>query len=467
VSQASQFNLMPPHDVQAEKSLIASLILSSVDKNQQRAIARMARQQEFFQADHQTIWGELLGMIEDGTDIDALTLRERLTQRKLFEEVGGIAYLAEIINTVPAYAHAESYAAIVRRTAVQRGGIAVANIILQQMYGGGFDAENPPATAIQKQIEALWRLTQDATAQSFHELRDLLREAVELKRECPAGANVLTGLASIDRYAGIFRQKATTIIAARPSMGKSTMIRWLLSLFAAQGIRCGLVAVEEDGQKVARNYLSALSEIENQKIAAGNLDEQEWGQLTFAQNTASQWPIIICDDCQGAEDVATAIEVLATQYGCGVVATDHIQKLYLRGHWENRNQEMTRISAMLSARHKRLNVCGILASQLGRPEQKHGCPPPPTMATLRESGALEQDADSVLFIHREDYYYKAKTGHVPNHQAKIIVEKNRDGPTGFLTLIEELQYQRFREMTDTERIAHLAGGNQPDEVPVF
>ena len=457
-----EFDRMPPGDVKAEMALLSSMILAGVEPTKQREIIGAVRREEWFQPDHAVIHAQLCEMVAAGVKIDPLTLRDRLEQKGKLAEIGGTAYLSELVNSAPSYAHAESYSAIVRRTAMQRGGIMAATELLKAMYEGGFDEDRTPAGVIQEQIGRLWKLTQDATAQSYRMLGDVVADVMKLKAECPAGNNLLTGVATIDEYAGIFRQKATTIIAARPSMGKSTLIRWLLSLFASNGVRCGLVAVEEDQEKVARNYLAQMSGIENSKLAGESLCTEEWESLAFAQSKVSDWPVVICDDCKSAEDVATAIEVMATQYGCTVVATDHIQKLYLRGRWENRNQEMTRISAMLSATHKRLGVCGILASQLNRPETKHGCPPPPSMHNLRESGSIEQDADAVLFIHREDYYRKAERGFMPTHEAKIVVEKNRDGCTGFFTLIEELKYQRFRELTMTEAQQQAGDDNIPD-----
>jgi replicative DNA helicase len=242
-----------------------------------------------------------------------------------------------------------------------------------------------------------------------------------------------------------------------------------LSLLAERGVRCGLIAVEESKEKVGRNYLSQYSGVENSRVRSATLGEEEWNAVLSARESAGRLPIIVTDEPQTCEQAVAAIETMANEYQCGVIAVDHIQRLSLRGNWTGRKvEEVTRMSMMLTSAFKRQGVCGIIVSQLNRPEQKHVEPPPPQMADLRESGAIEQDADAILLLHRSDYYHKGDSRWTPTGKMKVVIAKSRDGKTGWLTLKDELKYQRFADLSQTEQmIAGAAGDSDGEDVPNF
>jgi replicative DNA helicase len=205
---------------------------------------------------------------------------------------------------------------------------------------------------------------------------------------------------------------------------------------------CGLVAVEENRDKIAGNVISNLATIENAKLAYGKLSHLEADAVADAVASTARMPLWGVDTALTVPDVMSAMEMLVTQKGCKVVAIDHIHLLGT-GRRENRNDELRDISAAMKSAFKRLNIVGIVAAQLSRPPEKGREPPPPHLSDLRESGSLEEHADAALMLHRRDYYHRGERNYSPDHLCQAFVRKNRNGAVGEIVLRAELEYQRF------------------------
>ncbi len=437
----AEFDKLPPHDLPAERAALASLILTGDDRESFAKIRRILWRTAFYQPDHQVILDAIDGISVSGKPVDALLLRSELERRQLLADVGGVAYIAEILQSVPSSAHGIQYANIVALRAVEReAGKTAAGLSarLNQPIQGD-DARALIIRAAER-LQRIASIGRDVTIWSVGEAvsRFLERRKQGLISWIPTGIEILDA-----EYQGILRQGGYTLVAARPSMGKSTWVRDLLRRQASTGIRCGLIAVEETEDKIAGNYLSSESNVENSRIAYDYAKWATWEheEVDRAAGIVSALPICATDTAFSVGDVMAAAEAMYSQHKCQVIAVDHIH-LIAGSRAESREQQISEISGALKEFIKRKGIVGVVAAQLNRPE-KTLCPPPPALTDLRGSGALEEHADAVLMLHREDYYYRGKSGYTPNGLCQVLIRKNRNGCVGDVVMKADLAHQRF------------------------
>jgi len=442
---AERFEQLPPHDFEAEKCAIASMMLSGDDRLAFAKIRRLVWGDAFYSADHQIIYRVACDLADAGSPIDATLIRAELSKRGLLSECGGTAYLANILNAVPSAVHGPQYATVVADRAREREGIRVANKLAQRLMqpiGDGGAQE-----IIQRAITALWKISTSGKQLSIRKLEDVLHDFIEA-REGGNAITMPTGYPSLDdNFAGILTRGGYTAVCARPSMGKSTFVRDLLGRRAATGEKVGLIAVEENENKIAGNYVSAQSGIENSKIAYGNWGENEWREVTGAVSRMAAWPLFLTDSAFSLVDIQTAMELLVTQHGCTTIAIDHIHLISNPSDGnDSAERKLNEISQCIKETIKRLKVCGIVAAQLSRPPKTVKYPDPPRMDDVRQSGGIEEHADAMLMLHREDYYRRHDPSWNANGLCQVVIAKNRNGPVGDAVLKAELQYQRFAEL---------------------
>lgn len=431
------FDRLPPHDIEAEQCAIASMILS-VSAEEFHAIRRTASRDHFYQADHQIIHSVLCDLRDAGRPTDAVILRSELHRRGILAEVGGAGYIAQMMNTVPSAAHGEHYAKIVREKALLRGCISTANALLRNAYATSL--EDHAADIASKAIRELSILATTGLIEKIRSLEDAVADVISRKGNDEV-RRIPTGLIEFDDAIGGLPKGKFTMIGGRPGMGKSLVIKQILRNIAGKGIRVGIISIEETCEKIAENSLAAASGIANNKIAYGNLSQEEWAEVINGAVQLAKLSFHIADYPTKLADVENAITTLAVEKKCEVIAIDYIQ--LIDGDEENENREITMVSRAIKAAFKRLGVAGVAAAQLNRLSE-HGEPRWPTLKDLRGSGSLEQDGDLIVLLHSEDYFRRQKGDHFRDNKLMLLVRKNKDGPQADVPVLIDPKTQEIK-----------------------
>jgi replicative DNA helicase len=421
------FDRLPPHSLESEMCLLASMML---DASCIPAVRAVTNRTMFYLSDHQILWDVLCALCDRGSNIDAVIVREELLNRKLLDEVGGVPYLGQILTAVPSAAHAVNYAERVREKAVLRECIAASGEVLRRAYAATASGERASDLASYGR-DRLADAAVTGCSDGFRTIGDLAMEVYEGVEKGRARF-VSCGIPSLDAYIGGLQVGGTTMIGGRPGMGKSQMVKQVLRNCAAAGIPCGLVTVEEKSDKVAANCLAAVTGVRNSAIMHGTVAHEMWANLSNGVAELSRLPLYVNDRPVSLADVVGAVTLAATKYKCAVVAVDYLQ-LIDAGSGDNANREVSLISRSLKNTFKRLGVAGIAAVQLNRAGEG-GAGQRPEIRHLRDSGSLEQDGDLIVLLHREDYYHKGERDYQPTHQVEAIVGKNKNGRTGTVPL---------------------------------
>lgn len=432
-SPVRQFDKLPPHSVDAEMCLLASMMLAGdMAKLVFSKIRASVSQHSFFQADHQIYFGVICDLHDRGRSIDSLIVREELIRRQLWEEVGGKDYLAQILNTVPSSAHYADYANIVREKSMLRQMIALCNESLQLAYAPA--SEDRAEDVLNDLASRAAKVAAAGKGDDVYRISDVVADVLRRRTQTEV-LRIPTGIRDLDAVIGGLRKGGKTIVGGKPGMGKSMLIKQVMTNLSASGHKVGLITVEEGRHKVAENILSNASGVINNRIAFGTASEIEWNEIEGAAQTIKDHPFFVVDSARKLSRIVAMANVLVAQFGCEVIAVDHLHIIDGETN-EHREREISKISAELKWVWKDLNVCGIEGAQLNRKDGRER----PTLASLRDSGSLEQDGDTVLLLHREDYYRKIEGG-APDNVLEVIVGKNKDGATGTVPVYfrEEIQ----------------------------
>lgn len=443
---ARHFERLPPSDLRAERSVLASLMLCGDDRATFEQTRAGLAAGAFYPADHAVIFQALCDLADRRTAIDSTTLVHEMNRRQVLEEVGGIEYVGQILGSCPSAAHGPHYATIVREKARLRALLSLCNDTIRSIYS---PADDDVAESIGMGLAAkAARVATTGKPNQVHRLGDVAHEVYEAKG---AGnpQRIPTGLRDLDRLIGGLRRGGKTIVGAKPGMGKSTLLKQIGLNLSRGGVTFGVISVEESRQKIAENALSNESGVLNNRIAFGRLEPDEWTRLAQATGELARLPFLIIDSARRLSNILAAVRILHAEHGCQVIAVDHLHLVDGETD-EHREREVSKISAELKWVWKDLNVAGIEAAQLNR----GGGRDRPTLASLRDSGSLEQDADTVILLHREDYYRDAKSKVPPDYVLEAIVAKNKDGATCTVPL----NYDGARQ-----RISDRNGGAEPGD----
>lgn len=440
---ASQFDRLPPHSIDAEMSLLGSIYL---DKKTVPSARLIVDREQFYQADHQIIFDCLLAMYDRGMPFDAVSLVEELKRRQLYEEVGGGTYIASILRTVPSSSHWEYYAKVVREKSMLRQLIGLSNDALRDCYKASHG--DVAASLLSKFATEAMKISATGAASNTRHISEIT-PLVIATRNATNVRRLATGLRALDEIVGGFPFGQKVIIAGRTYMGKSAILKFIANRYASAGWRVGIISIEESGQKIATNLLSLHSKIPNNRIAYNTASESDWEKVVAAQALLDTYPIFIEDSSRRLSEIEAAANNLVARDGCQIIMVDHLH--IIDGETDaNREQELSKISAKLKWVWKSLGVIGIEAAQLSRANLMAN-DNRPSIHHLRGSGSLEQDADVVLLLHREDYYKKNQADHHPDHILEIIVAKNKDGAPGVAPVFyDECRYD-FRDLEAHEQ----------------
>lgn len=454
------FEQLPPHDIQAEEAVVASLM---VDPEAIFKVAPLLRPRDFFRETNGWAYDACLALWERGEAINQVTVAHELDRRGRLEEVGGLSYLSELVLNLPTPVGVEHYAQIVKRDAVYRQMIGAAMNIAQLAYEGGPDLE----AALSKAEALVYALRSGERLRDFVHIREFLDPYLsppDAETAAPFGGHIRTGLSQLDLLLGGLNPSDLIVVAARTGVGKtSLMLNFARNAAVGQHAKVAIFSLEMAGEQLAQRLLAAEARVDSARLRLGMHSEAEESRIIHAHGILSQAEIYVDDSAalQVPELRAKAVRLKRDQ-GLDLIIVDYLQLIHAnRG--ENRVQEVGFITRSLKELARELAVPIVVGSQLSRaPEQRH--PHIPMLSDLRESGSIEQDADVVLFIYREDVYRTREQWEsehpdrtrepYPQGIAQLIVAKHRNGPTGTVEV-------RFRDAISKFEDFDLPAGEPP------
>lgn len=441
---------LPPQNIDAEASLLGSILL---DSDSLVRVADKITAADFYEPSHESIYTGMLKLYEARKPIDVLTLSNTLSESGDLEKAGGSSYLADLTNMVPTAAHAEHYAEIVSQKAIRRRLIKASD----QINVLGYNEEDQVSNLLEQAEQELFNVSQKYVKQDLVSIEDILSSSFDrlddLHKNIGAIRGVPTGFKGMDNMLAGLQPSDLIILAARPSMGKSTLAMNIAHNVATQAKQSVLVfSLEMSKEQLVDRLLAAEAGIDSWNIRTGNLSDSDFEKLGQAMGTLSEAPIYI-DDTPGISVLEMRTKARREQHKrpLGLIVVDYLQLMTgSKSGPDNRVQEISEISRGLKAIARELNVPLIALSQLSRSVENRS-PQIPQLADLRESGSIEQDADVVLFIYREDYYNPETER---QHITDILIRKHRNGPTGSVELFFHADLLQFRDIA-----------RQPDQLP--
>lgn len=442
-SLARRTNSTPPHSIEAEQAVLGSLMLEANEAFDK--ISDTVSESDFYQYNHRLIFRAISALAVEGKNPDHVTVTGWLQTHGELEDVGGLNYVGALAEVVPSAGNVKEYAGIVRERSVLRQLIAVANEIADSAY----DADGRTAKDLLDEAETKVFAIADQSAKSgtgFHDIRSVLAGAIErinyLFESDAAITGLSTGFAELDEKTSGLQKSDLIIVAGRPSMGKTTFAMNIAENAAMEASApVAIFSMEMPAEQLGMRMISSLGRVELQKLRTGRLAEQDWPRITSAITLLNQKRNVFIDDTPALTptDLRARARRLARDNGLSLIVIDYLQLMQISDSRENRATEISEISRSLKALAKELQVPIVALSQLNRsleqrPDKR------PVMSDLRESGAIEQDADVIMFIYRDEVYNKESES---KGIAEIIIGKQRNGPIGTVRLAWLGQYTRF------------------------
>ena len=440
----SQMERIPPHSDEAEKSVLGAALLDREVLSELESVLSPA---DFYSEMHKEIFEAILTLSRKNEPVDVLTVSEELKKRKTLEMVGGRAYIAELSTMVPSTANAVQYAEIVGQKAVLRKLIAAAGTTMENAYREQME----PEEVLNEAERNIFAIAQGKQSRGFDPLKDILMDNVRILDELSQNKGGLTGLTTgfrdLDKITAGMQKSDLIVLAARPAMGKTSFALSVMHQAAIKGKANVLIFnLEMSKQQLGQKFLSMESRVDMSKLKVGDLSREDWDSIFVAVDRLAEAGIYI-DDTPGVSisEIRSKARRLKAEKGLGLIVVDYLQLMTLGGKVESRQQEITALSRQFKQLARELDVPIILLSQLSRsPDQRPDHRP--TLSDLRESGAIEQDADMVIFLYRDGYYNKDTED--PN-SCEVIIAKQRSGPTGTVTVTWLDKLTRFVDAART------------------
>ncbi|MDF2954071.1 MAG: Replicative DNA helicase [Thermodesulfobacterium sp.] len=429
---------LPPQDLQAEKFLLASIF---VDPTSIVKIIDYLKPEDFYSTSHRLIYSACLSLFEKDEPIDIVTVYNELDKRGELEKAGGAAYLSEIVGLLPTSAHILHYAKIVKEKSILREIIKVSQDLIYRAYYSAEDSQE----LLNYAEKVFFDLSYYGKKESFSALKEVVKDTIKhlenLYQKGTSITGIPTGFYDLDRMTAGLQKGDLIILAGRPGMGKTAFALDIVRNACKQtNIGAAIFSLEMGKQQLCARMLCAEAKVSFQKFRTGQLDSKEWQKITRAASTLSQLYIYI-DETPGINilEVKAKARKLLKEIPLGLIVIDYLQLMKGLEKKERREQEISEISAGLKSLAKELNIPIIALSQLNRKVEER-TDKRPQLSDLRESGALEQDADVILFIYRDEFYNKESP---EKGIAEIIIGKQRNGPIGVVKLNYFSQYTSF------------------------
>ncbi|TCZ75713.1 replicative DNA helicase [Paenibacillus albiflavus] len=447
-----------PQNVEAEQAVLGAILRDS-----ETMITAMERltQDDFFRPIHQRIFEAMIDLANEEEPIDLITLTAKLKDKGQLEELGGVTYLSELASAVPTAANIEYYAAIVEEKSILRRLIRTATGIVSS----GFASEEDVSMLLSDAEQRIFEISQRRNANGFISIRDVLMDVFEriefLYSHKGGTSGIPSGFPDLDKMTNGFQRSDLIIVAARPSVGKTA---FALNIAQNVGVRAketvAIFSLEMGAAQLVNRMICAEANVDAGRLRTGQLEPEDWEKLTMAIGSLSESQIYIDDSpAVTVADIRAKCRRLKQEHGLGMILIDYLQLIAGRGKGDNRQQEVSEISRTLKQIARELNVPVIALSQLSRGvEQRQD--KRPMMSDLRESGSIEQDADIVAFLYRDDYYDKESE---KKNTIEIIIAKQRNGPVGTVELAFLKHYNKFVPLSRQQEMgaapmAAAAGG---------
>ncbi len=443
---SAELRKIPPQQLEAEQSLLGGIIL---DSSGLPSALEILKGDEFYKDSHRLIFRAIQDLFEKNEPVDIITLTDILAERNQLEAAGGASYLASLTDHMGSSANVGAYAKIISEKAVLRRLIQSANEIMSLSYGAGKSAEE----VLDSAEASIFAIAERRTHNSYYPLKEVIKKNIEAIERFQEYRDAVTGVPSgykdLDRLTAGFQKSDLIIIAARPSMGKTALaLNIARNASVDAGIPVGLFSLEMSKEQLAMRLLCAEARVDSHKIRTGFLSQQECSKMLHAAGSFMDVPIYI-DDTPAISPIelrAKARRMMADR-GLGMVIVDYLQLMRGRESVERREQEISEISRSLKGLAKELDIPVIALSQLNRKvEERHD--KRPQLSDLRESGAIEQDADLIAFIYRDEVYNRDSTD---RGVAEILIGKQRNGPSGETVRLAYINtYTRFENLAMTQ-----------------
>ena len=443
------FERIPPHNQDAEMSVLGSILL---DQETYFQVAEIVKPADFYSQAHQEIFSAMQQLREKGEPIDTITVSEALSRRHSLEAAGGRAYIAELSTVAPTAANAREYASIVAEKAVFRRLISTSSGIVENCYKEELEAGQVLDEA-ERQIFDIAKTRQSGV---FSSLSDVWKEDIKAIDAAQKNGGIIQGLATgyadLDRITNGLQKSDLIIIAARPSMGKTAFALNIAQNAAKNNKKVAIFSLEMSKESLGMRLLAMEARVDSYKLRSGQLTDDDWESINFATEEMANAPLNI-DDTPGISvmEIRNKCRRMAQTQGLDLIVIDYLQLMSSPGKVESRQQEVSAISRLLKQLAREMDCPVIVLSQLSRNVEQRGGSKKPMLSDLRESGAIEQDADIVMFLYRDDYY-KEKTadGNNQSNTCEIIIAKQRNGATGSVFLTWQPRFTKFVNMQRRE-----------------
>lgn len=434
---------LPPQNIEAEQSVLGGVL---IENEAVHKVMEILTAEDFYRDAHRKIYDALMDLAERDEPADLITLTNELRKKEHLDSVGGASYVTSLIDSVVTAANIEYYAKIVKEKATLRKLIDTSTEIITHSYEDRSDVES----LLDEAERAIFEISENRVKPSFYPIRDIVKQSFKTIERLYEKKELVTGVPSgyreLDQRTAGFQPSDLIIVAGRPSMGKTAFCLNVAQYAAIEKrTSVGIFSLEMSKEQIVIRMLCSEAQVEGTRLRTGFLSESDWPRLTLAAGTLSDAPIFI-DDAAALSvlELRAKARRLNAEHGLGMIMIDYLQLMRGRAKVESRQQEISEISRSLKALAKELNVPVIAVSQLSRrTEERQGMRP--QLSDLRESGAIEQDADVILFIYRDEVYNRSEDN--PNRgKAELIIGKQRNGPTGKIELAYLDKFTTFKEL---------------------
>ncbi|MGP0052027.1 MAG: replicative DNA helicase [Solirubrobacteraceae bacterium] len=433
---------VPPHNLEAEKSVLGAVLLDERHLHS-LLVEEQLRPDHFYREQHGAVFAAMLDLYENNRKIDHLTVSETLRQRGKLDEVGGAAAIDELAGWVPAAGHAREYARIVHDNSKLRDLLRTSYEIQASVLSRDADARE----LVERAERSVLEVATDDRQKKIRSIADILHEETDKLHRLSVSKTALTGTPSgfkdLDEKTGGFQRGNLIVIAARPSMGKSALVANIAENAVLAGHAVALFSLEMSESELAQRFVASQARIKGEDLRRGKVGDERWAKIFKACERLAESPLYVDDSSDnGVLEVRAKSRRLHSQVkgGLGLIIIDYLQLMRHEGRLESRVEQVGQISRGLKGLARELNVPVIALSQLSRAVEQRGGEKKPILSDLRESGQIEQDADLVMFIYREEYY--DRDSERPG-EADIIIAKHRNGPVGDVVLTFQKEYPKF------------------------
>lgn len=437
---------VPPHNLEAEQAILGGLMVDPYSWDQ---IVNIVLESDFYRISHQKIFSAIQDLYFKGSPVDIITVSNLLSERKELEQIGGPSYLAEVMNQTPSSAHIAVYAKIVHERALLRKLISMSGEVIEKAYSESYSSVESFLDEVESEIFSIAEKKQTGLASAAELIKISIDKLTELSAQKQSTTGVSSGFDQLDKLTAGFQAGEMTIIAARPSMGKTA---FSLNIAQHAAIRekktVAYFSVEMAKEQMMMRMIASEARVNLSDLRVGSVNDNAWPRLIDKASKMAEAPIYI-DDTSGISpfEIRAKARRMKAQSGLDMIIVDYLQLMQLKQKVESREREVSEISRTLKAIAKELQIPVIALAQLNRGvEGRSGHKP--MLSDLRESGSIEQDADVIMLLYREEYYERENPD--VKGKAEVIVGKNRNGPVGSASLRWESHIGRFSNLEDAQ-----------------